>query len=245
VKIESYFPYVMVRFVMIIFIMNALAISFAAYGQKAVPTGQALISVKGTVTDDKNNLLSGVEVTFTNVDTKETISVKTDEFGHFQASMKLGRYQVRAFLQGFAQTSLEYTAKTGLSSELHLTITGPVPIGEAKGTPGGQKDPGKSAQDYEVNVIKLNFKTDAELQKWLNDQVQKKNILLGIIPIKNQESLFIIKPGKQESFLTQFVNSSLNIKDLKERIDLFPNKTFIGVHLLSENAFLIIFRETN
>jgi hypothetical protein len=120
----------------------------------------------------------------------------------------------------------------------------PVPTGESTGKLGEPKPSDSSAQGPGVDVYTLTFQNDADLQKWLNDQMQKKNSLLGIVPLKNQESLFVIKPGKEESLVTQLVNSALNVKNLKERINLFPQRTFIGIHLLSENSFLIVFRET-
>lgn len=88
--------------------LSLLLAGSAAWGQTI--TGAIL----GTVTDETGGVLPGVTVTIRNVETGLTRTVVTDEQGRYEErQLPLGRYEVRAELQGF---------KTAVRSNLQLNV---------------------------------------------------------------------------------------------------------------------------
>jgi predicted porin len=68
-------------------------------------------SLSGTVTDQAGGALRDVAVTVKNVDTGDARTITTDGAGHYQAlSLPLGRFEIRAAKQGFANET-----RTGIS----------------------------------------------------------------------------------------------------------------------------------
>src|SRR5206468_9194020 len=68
-------------------------------------------TILGNVTDESKAALPGVTITMKNLDTGETRIVSTDLQGRYRApNLGLGRYEVRAELEGF-QTRL----RTGIN----------------------------------------------------------------------------------------------------------------------------------
>lgn len=214
--------------------------------QEPVPIGQKRLIVKGVVKDKENSPLSGVAISFFDIESQSSISLITDANGQFQYSgLKPGRYRVTVSLPGFTKIEKEVIASPNSAMTLNVssdsTITldflPPDPI------PAGSRISGGQPSSNAAEIFKLTFSTDAELQKWLNEQKQKKNVLVGIVPLKECESLFILKPGLEESCVSFLVDSALSLESLKERINLYRDKTYIGIHILSSNSYLIILRE--
>jgi hypothetical protein len=57
--------------------------------------------VRGTVQDERKNLIPGVQATLTNTETKATHKIKTTESGEYRFDVPAGTYEFSAELPGF------------------------------------------------------------------------------------------------------------------------------------------------
>ena len=96
-----------------------LAIAFLANAQTQNGT------IKGVVKDFSNNVIPGVEVSLTNIDTRQVYKMMTNETGEYRFQVPLGVYTLDTNLPGFEplhRTDLKVNAGETLSQQLKLTI---------------------------------------------------------------------------------------------------------------------------
>jgi hypothetical protein len=99
-----------------IVVMSALAVSVAAQ--------QQLGAIQGTITDQTHAVLPGATVTVTNADTGVSRTTTTNETGVYRMpSLDLGRYRVKAELQGFrSSTQTDLTLSVGATLGVNFTL---------------------------------------------------------------------------------------------------------------------------
>lgn len=88
------------------------------------------------------------------------------------------------------------------------------------------------------------FERDIELLDWLNSMKNERKRLFRIIADADKASLFMfenVKAGTKFDYTVILVNESLDPKSLIARINQYINKTFIGIHRLSNNSYLMVF----
>src|SRR5687767_8046347 len=89
-----------------------------------VVAAQATASLNGTVRDDSNAVLPGVNVTVIQTDTGFTRTVVTDETGaYLMPNLPLGPYRIEVSLQGFrtyAQTGI--VLQVGATPTINVTL---------------------------------------------------------------------------------------------------------------------------
>lgn len=82
-------------------------------------------TIKGVVKDFSNNLVPGVTITLTNIDTKKEFKVVTNETGEYRSQVPPGVYNLDTYLPGFEplhRPYLKLNAGEALSQQLKLTI---------------------------------------------------------------------------------------------------------------------------
>lgn len=95
-----------------------------------------------------------------------------------------------------------------------------------------------------TDVIGKIFERDIELLDWLNSMKNERKRLFRIIADADKASLFMfenVKAGTKFEYTVILVNESLDPKSLLARINQYINKTFIGIHRLSNNSHLMVF----
>jgi predicted porin len=123
-------------------IMTTMTITTTTFAQ-----AQAAASLSGIVTDQTGAALGGVAVRAKNVDTGATRKITTDGMGHYQASsLPLGRYEIRAAKQGFADEM-----RTGISLSAGQDTT--IDIKMQRNTP----DPCASGHDFATTDCTLTW----------------------------------------------------------------------------------------
>jgi hypothetical protein len=128
------------------FVMALLAFPAAGYAQEAVLTG--------TVTDSTGGVLPGVTVTAIHEATGNRFEATTDERGIYRIPARVGAYQIRAELPGFAtvaRTGVQLLAGQTASVNMQMavstlqetvTVTGEAPLIETTtSSVGGNIDP--------------------------------------------------------------------------------------------------------
>src|SRR5438552_3382079 len=81
-------------------------------------------SVSGRVTDATGAVIQGAQVTARQSDTNLTSGVKTDREGRFRFPyLRVGRYEITARQQGFAEFTRSVTLTVGSAFELPITLT--------------------------------------------------------------------------------------------------------------------------
>src|SRR4029078_12201339 len=134
-------------------------LSASAFGQSQAANG----TIEGTVTDTSSGVLPGVTVTITNIETGAERSVTNNADGFYRALLlPLGRYQVRAELQGFKKfnrsgitlqagdvANVNVTLEVGQISET-VTVTSEAPVAQP-----GKIDLGRTLSDVEIHNLPL------------------------------------------------------------------------------------------
>ena len=104
----------------------AVVVCFAAANPSFVWAQQSVdyASVSGRVTDPQGGILAGAQVTARHTETNLTAETTTDTAGRFRfPHLKIGSYEVRIRLQGFADLSRHLTLTVGAAFDLPLTLT--------------------------------------------------------------------------------------------------------------------------
>jgi hypothetical protein len=84
-------------------------------------------SIVGTVTN-RGDLMSGVSVAATNIDTAVVRTTVTDTNGRFEFdSVPAGNYKIAASLEGFATKTVRARVVPGQSAPLNIDLSGPEP----------------------------------------------------------------------------------------------------------------------
>src|SRR6185437_6451380 len=91
----------------------------AVYAQETVNTA----SVSGRVTDPQGAVVPGASVTARDVDTNIAHDSVTDRDGRFRFPyLKVGRYEIKVHLDGFADITKPLTLTIGSAFELPITL---------------------------------------------------------------------------------------------------------------------------
>src|SRR5579859_3130610 len=90
-----------------------------ANAQETINTG----SISGRVTDPQGALVPGATVTARQTDTNVTAEATTDSQGRFRFPyLKVGRYEIKAHLQGFSDAARALTVTLGSAFDLPLQL---------------------------------------------------------------------------------------------------------------------------
>lgn len=196
-----------------------------------VPEGERT-SVVGTVQDKNTKPIPGVEVIVVNSETGFSTTTKTKVDGSFEISgLPPGRYKVVAAIPGVPLMTKEIALTTGKVAL--VVLGGPIPEGE------------RNEIERTAEVIKSTFQDEVKLQMWINAQAEKGKRLRAIIPVEYQTSLFLIESsgtGAVTPDLVQRVNRPLLGEEVLAHLNLHKDKTFVGLHRLDSNSYLMVFR---
>jgi hypothetical protein len=188
----------------------------------AIPVGERT-GIMGSVKDSNGDPVPGAQVTVAAIDTQRTTTTIASSNGTFELPCVPGNNRVTATAQGFAQQTTEIMVKEGQVPFLGLVLVG-------SGASGG------------VEVLEKSFNDEIELQAWLNAQAEKGKRLRGIIPLEYRKSLFLLAEDKATiPDFVQRVDGRLLSEELVTRIKSNPDKTFVGVHRLTDNSYLMVF----
>lgn len=95
-----------------------------------------------------------------------------------------------------------------------------------------------------TDAIEKTFESDIELTDWLNSMKSQRKRLFRIIPGADMVSLFVfenVKASTKFDYTVILVNESLDSTNLLTRINQHSKKTFVGVHRLNSNSYLMVF----
>jgi len=200
-------------------------------------TGSVVISV----VDSAGAAVPHAAVKIANVNTGVIRSTFTDETGELRvAQLPPGNYQVVVSLSGFAEARQDFGVSVGAAQRItvRLAMGGPVPGGE----PSSGAVPDSAATG--VVVLEKQFSDDLSLQDWLNQQVANNVSLVAIVPQQDKKTLFVMaKAGvRAPANFVVSVDKAVQADDLQRRIRSHPDQTFVGIHRLSSNTYLMVFR---
>jgi len=243
-------------------------------------------SLLGTVTDAKEAVMPGVQITVVNLRTRISRIDHTDTKGDFVFTKLVpGRYQVTANDQGGSTAKTEVSVSSGRATIISLWLNEDrggkliaIPEGERRPSvnarqpspkggayPPRRKGASSAAVELQVprrvagvaptqtvsalptvaEVVEMTFDTETQLHEWLNDQAEKRLRLLVVVPMRDATSLFVLaesgSAAKTASLILP-VNNPLSREELSSHVRLHPDKTFVGVHRLSDKLFLIVFQ---
>jgi hypothetical protein len=199
---------------------------------------QRLLILSGSVVDQEGSPLPGVQIVANELESGRTVGTTVTALsGRFRLSLPPGRYKIMASLQGFYTKTYEVTLQLALAADLSIALGDQIPRGEPiMGSPPGE---GQS-QPCTICVIEKTFTDDTSLHTWLNEQTAQQIIVFAIIPLKDQTSLFCVKPGSEASYSVIAVDGALDRNEIQARVDLNKDMALIGVHRLT-GKFLIVF----
>jgi len=209
----------------------------------------------------QGEVISGAEVIIRNKDTGAMTTTVTDELGRFSKSGLIpGSYSVTVSVHGFAVTQRDIELKIGSALQLDIpvgTSSGPSLAGGAShpksptaSPPNAQTGSGpgvisnQSSTSQITDVIDKSFDRDIELLDWLNSMKNQRKRLFRVIPGADKASLFVfekVKAGTNFDYTVILVNEAPDPKSLLLRINQYIKKTFIGIHRLSNNSYLMVF----
>jgi|GEM_PF-2654924 len=113
-----------------------------------------------------------------------------------------------------------------------------------KGTPATERASDTNPASNAVEVSEQSFKSDLQLVKWLTEGKNEKKLLMAIIPVSDQTSLFVLQRSlvKLKADYSAFlVDQPPDAVEVTARINQYPSKTFIGIHRLSSTSYLMVF----
>ena len=95
-----------------------------------------------------------------------------------------------------------------------------------------------------TDAIEMIFASDIELTDWLNSMKSQRKRLFRIIPGADMASLFVfenVKATTKFDYTVILVNEQLDSTHLLTRINQHSKKTFVGIHKLNSNSYLMVF----
>jgi hypothetical protein len=196
-------------------------------------------SIVGRVVSSDGTPVPGVEVTAARLPSGPGWTTATDEDGTFRFSaVPPGNYQVRVSSPGFRELTRDLVV--GATEPAWLTLVldlGPIPDADP-----GSRAAGGGGGDFQV--FEMRFEDDLEVQEWLAELTEDHE-LLSVIPLENEISLFVAERlGLEGRRVEVFaVHRRLQAADLQRRLRLRPARTFLGIHLLSEDSYLLVVRD--
>jgi len=220
------------------------------------------MTLVGTVTF-RGEVLPGVEVTVINNSTGTRKTVTTDDEGRFTVhGLAPGSYEVRVSKAGFAVMRQDIDLNIGQASAMNLnlekTMSGEIPVGTvSSGAEHGYPSKGAvisaevpivpsspSQTTSTADFVSKNFDNDIELLTWLNTKKAERKLLVRIITIRDKTSLFMFQTVKNAvayQYTVSLVNEVLDENKLLVRINQNKGKTFIGMHPLTPQSYLMVF----
>lgn len=136
-----------------------LAVSFF-FAATLLPAQETRGSIFGRVLDPQNAVVTGAQITVTNVDTNATTTLRTNETGYYEANLLLpGNYRVTAEMSGFKRSVRSgVTVSIGSRLEIDVTlavgetadtvsVTAEAPLIEAVGVSGGRTMDNRNVTD--------------------------------------------------------------------------------------------------
>lgn len=200
-------------------------------------------SISGTVTGPRGEPLPGLEVKARNKNDGDEQTTTTDDRGRFRFSgIVPGPYQVTVHVRGVrvAEKEVLLGAKEAATVNFNDVPVGtPSPPGG-----GGGGNTGGSSAGKEIEIHSKIFEGDIELTDWLNDQKKERKRLTRIIYVSDKTSLFILETVKATTafeYTVTPVKESLDLESLQKRINQNSKKTFVGIHRISDNSYLMVF----
>jgi hypothetical protein len=186
-----------------------------------VPEGERT-GIVGTIKDNRGNPISGAVVTVANIENQRATTTTANSDGAFDLpGITPGSYRVTATFPGLATQSTEILVRGGQAAFVSLVL--------AAG---------------EVEVLEKSFNDEIDFQAWLKAQSENGKRLRGIIPVSDKESLFLFVPFEAKAatpYLVQRVDGQLGSTKLMSYIKLHSDKTFVGVHRLGNNSYVMVF----
>lgn len=186
-----------------------------------VPEGERS-GIVGTVKDNSGNPISGAVLTVTNKENQRAITTTANSEGAFDLpGITPGTYLVTATFTGLASQSTEILVRAGQVAFVSLVLGG-----------------------GEVEVLEHSFDGELDFQAWLKTQSEKGKRLRGIIPVSDKKSLFLFLPFEGKTtipYLVQRVDGELSSEKLMTYIKLHSDKSFVGVHRLGNNSYVMVF----
>lgn len=224
-------------------ILPALFLASALQAQTAIPRGEPAASgLTVSVVDRSGAVMPGALVSIISLSTKEVRALRTDQAGKASAPLSPGKYTVKVQVEGFAVKQADIELPAGRANPVAMKITLDVITTESP-VPKGAPDP---ARNPAAVVVEVTEHDDIGFHARLNSEATKGNRLLAIIPLENEKSLLVFSPAggtPRPAYLVLSVNGVPAAGDLKTRIDLQPGKVFVGIHRLSQNSYLMVFRD--
>lgn len=230
--------------------------------QVVFPIGEreATGSIKGKVTDETGAVIPGARITIVNRERGIQQTVTTDATGSFLLrDLPVGTYEVRVSSAGFSEVRRVVEVRLGESSSVSVMFAGGGPVPEGEPEPESEPEshpdrqperpsepePGSTEVSQPPSVVEKAFENDIELQRWLNEQAEKKQSLQAIIPVGGKTSLFVfttVPENRSIAYLVLGVSEPLSSARLQARLEL-QGKKFLGVHFIDNNSYLMVFRD--
>lgn len=143
-----------------------LAMVRPAHAQETI----SYASVSGRVTDPQGAVVPGAHVTARQLDTNITAETATDSDGRFRFPyLKVGRYEVKAHLQGFADRSRELQLVLGSAYDITLTLavagvdTSVTVVGDTTVLETARSEVAGTVQQTEIHQMPLNGRNFLDL----------------------------------------------------------------------------------
>ena len=204
-------------------------------------------SISGTVRGPDGEPIPNAQITVRNKNDGTERTTVTDETGRFRVDgLVPGPYQVRMSMPGFSVAERDVLLELGRSATADFTIGSDVPVGTPSppvGGGGGRSGSPRSAQRA-FDIQSKTFDRDIELANWLTLMKRERKRVVKILYVRDQTSLFIletVKAGKNFEYTVMPVNESLDADHLSTRISQNSRKTFVGIHRISDNSYLMVF----
>lgn len=196
-------------------------------------------SIIGRVVSSDGVAIPGVEVTATRLPDGPGWSTVTAEDGAFRFSaLAPGHYHIRVSSPGFRELTQDISVDSAETARLTLVFDiGPIPDADpASGGTGGRGG--------DIQVFEKRLADDIEVQEWLAE-LTGDHELISVIPVENEISLFVAERLGAEGRRAEVyhVHRRLQAADLQRRLRFRPNHTFLGLHFLTEDSYLLVVRD--
>jgi hypothetical protein len=196
-------------------------------------------SIVGRVVSSDGTAIPGVAVTATQLPDGPGRSTVTSEDGAFRFfALAPGHYHIRVSSPGFGEMTRDISVGSAETARLTLVLDiGPIPDADP-GSGGG----GGSGGD--IQVFEKRLADDLEVLEWLAE-LTGDHELISVIPVEKEISLFVAERLGAEGRRVEVypVHGRLQAADLQRRLRLRPNRTFLGIHPLTEDSYLLVVRD--
>jgi hypothetical protein len=216
-------------------------------------------SISGVVRTPTGEIVPGVKVSIRNKNDGRKKTATTDSKGGFKITgLVPGPYHLIVIQAGFSGSGQEIVLGENQGATVNfddVPIAAPKPAGGGGGSSGGGGSQGGTGGGYKppaidkrtLEIYTQTFDRDIELAKWLQAKKADRQRLSNIIYVKDKTSLFIMEPLKKgvdlKYTVTPPINEALDPYNVLLRIKQNSGKTFIGIHRISDNSYLMVFHD--